>query len=410
MVSIIASAAVFAVEPTDEQICFLPLCHILERLVSGFIPIAMSSTVNFAESPETIFDNLREVSPHAFTAVPRVWEKMYSRVTITDSEASAFGRWAYRRAIAAGKKRAVRLERGAAVPLFTQIAYAFWDILVLANLRRMLGLDRLRRGTTGAAPVSPELLRWFAAIGVPLLEGYGMTELAGLISVNMLAANKLGTVGRIVPGSECRIGETGEIQYRGGNVFKGYWNKPDKTAEVLSADRWLSTGDIGKLDEDGFLTITGRIKDIIITAGGKNITPSEIENRLKFSPYISDAVIIGDKRKFLTCLVMIDQENVEKFAQDRRIPFSNFKSLCAASEVRELIGGVIAEANRELARVRADQGFQVDRRAAHGRGRGADRDHEAQEELRRKQARKLDRRNVWVEAELVEGEYYATIG
>jgi long-chain acyl-CoA synthetase len=359
IVSIIGSVLTLPVKPTDEQVCFLPLCHILERLITVFIPIGMKSTVNFAESPETVFDNVREVAPHVFTAVPRVWEKVYSRVAIMSGESTRIGRWAYRQAVKTGLKRAEYLEEGKAVPFATAATYAFWDFMVLNNLRRMLGLHRLRRGTTGAAPVSPDLLRWYKAIGVTILEGYGMTESSGVISLNLLEDYKTGSIGKVVPGSEVRIASDGEIQYRGGNVFKGYWNKPEKTAETVVDGGWLRTGDLGRIDNQGYLYITGRLKDIIITAGGKNITPAEIENRLKFSPYISDAVVIGDKRKFLTALIMIDQENVEKYAQDLRVPFNDFKSLCAAKEVRDLIAGVVEETNREFARVEQIKDFRL---------------------------------------------------
>jgi long-chain acyl-CoA synthetase len=358
MVSIIGSVLTLPVTDTDEQVCFLPLCHILERLITVFIPIGMRSTVNFAESPETVFDNVREVAPHVFTAVPRVWEKVYSRVAIMSGESTGIGRWAYRQAVKTGMKRAAYLEDGRPVPVITAAAYAFWDFMVLNNLRRMLGLQRLRRGTTGAAPVSPDLLRWYKAVGVTILEGYGMTESSGVISLNLVKDYKTGSIGKVVPGSEVRIASDGEIQYRGGNVFKGYWNKPEKTAETV-VDGWLRTGDLGRIDNQGYLYITGRLKDIIITAGGKNITPAEIENRLKFSPYISDAVVIGDKRRFLSALIMIDQENVEKFAQDRRVPFNDFKSLCAAKEVRDLIAGVVEETNREFARVEQIKDFRL---------------------------------------------------
>jgi long-chain acyl-CoA synthetase len=356
--SVIGSAITLPVTEADEQVCFLPLCHILERLISVFIPVAYGSVVNFAESPETVFDNVREVAPHVFTAVPRVWEKIFSRISIMSGEATAIGRFAYGMALKTGMKRAKLIEEGQPVPMGTRLAYAVWDWLVLNNMRRMLGLHRLRRGTTGAAPISPDLLMWFRAIGVTVLEGYGMTESSGVISVNTMETSKTGTVGPVVPGGEMRIAPDGEIQYRGPNVFAGYWNKPDKTAETV-VDGWLKTGDVGRIDNQGFLTITGRAKDIIITAGGKNITPAEIENRLKFSPYIADAVVIGDKRKFLSCLIMIDQENVEKYAQDRRVPFNNFKSLCAAQEVRDLIGSVVAEVNREFARVEQIKDFRL---------------------------------------------------
>ena len=186
-----------------------------------------------------------------------------------------------------------------------------------------------------------------------------MSETAGIMTVNLSEAEKLGSVGRVVPGAEVRIGDGGEIQYLGANCFKGYWNNPDKTEETFTRDGWLRSGDIGQIDNEGYVTITGRMKDVIITQGGKNITPAEIENRLKFSPYISDAVVIGDKRKFLSCLVMIDQENVEKYAQDRRVPFSDFASLCRTEAVVELINGVIDNVNEDFARVEQIKSFRL---------------------------------------------------
>lgn len=342
-----------------EQLCFLPLCHILERLVSLYTPLIVSSTVNFAESPETVFDNLREVSPHAFVAVPRVWEKVYSRVLVMAQDSTWIGRAAFGMAVRAGQRRAAHTLEGKPVPLGTELAYRFWDALVLANLRRMLGMDRVKQGLSGAAPISPELLRWYHAIGVPLYEGFGMSETSGVATVNLPGANRTGSVGRAVPGVQVRIGEGDEIQIRGLNVFSGYLNKPEKTAETMTADGWLKTGDCGRLDADGFLTITGRIKDIIITAGGKNITPAEIESRLKFSHYISDAVVIGDKRKYLTCLIMIDQENVEKYAQDHKVPFSDFRSLCRAPEVLDLIRREVDQVNKEFARVEQIKDFRL---------------------------------------------------
>ena len=359
MFSLSSGAASAPIHLDDEQVCFLPLCHILERLFSGFATIAGKSTVNFAESPETVFENVQEVSPHTFVAVPRVWEKIYSRVMILIGDATPMQQWAFSKAVAVGLKKAEAELSGKPVPAGTALAWKFWDLLVLRNLRRMLGMDRLRRGGSGAAPISPDLLKWYRAVGVTILEGYGMTESAGVISINTEGENRNGSVGKPIPGAQVRIADDGEIQYQAGNVFKGYWRNNEKTAESMTADGWLRTGDIGRLDEDGYLTITGRLKDIIITAGGKNITPAEIENRLKFSPYISDAVVIGDKRKYLTCLIMIDQENVEKFAQAKRVPFSDFRSLCAAPEVRGLIGTIVEETNREFARVEQIKDFRL---------------------------------------------------
>jgi long-chain acyl-CoA synthetase len=359
MAAIEAGARRLSVLETDRQLCFLPLCHILERDVSIYFPLAGKCVVNFAESPETVFNNLQEVSPNTFTAVPRVWEKIYSQVLILAQEATPLGRWAYHQAIKAGMKRAAYMVENKPVPAMVTAQYKIWDRLVLRNLRRMLGLDRMRRGGTGAAPISPELLKWFWAIGVPLVEGYGMTETSGLATINTRGDNRIGTIGTAIPGYQVRIAEDGEIQTKGLNNFQGYWRNNEKTAETFTADGWLRTGDVGRMDEDGYVTITGRLKDIIITAGGKNITPAEIESRLKFSHYISDAVIIGDRRKYLTALIMIDQENVEKYAQDKKVPFSNFASLCAAKEVKDLIKAEVDAVNKEFARVEQIKDFRL---------------------------------------------------
>ncbi|MCF6302553.1 MAG: long-chain fatty acid--CoA ligase [Devosiaceae bacterium] len=343
----------------DEQLCFLPLCHVLERNTSIYSPIASKTIVNFVESTETIFDNMQEVAPDVFTAVPRVWEKIYSRVMLMIEDGTPFGKFAFARALEAGQARSDYTIANNPVPAFVQLRYGFWNLFVLKNLRRMLGLGNVRRAITGAAPISPDLLKWYRSIGVNLVEGLGQTEGGGVTTVNMVDRNKNGTVGQAIPGVTLRISEGGEIQFKGGNVFPGYWNAPKKTAETMTKDGFLRTGDLGSIDEDGFLSVIGRLKDIIITAGGKNITPSQIENKLKSFAHISDVVVIGDKRKYLTCLVMIDQENVEKFAQDRKVPFSNFASLCATKEVQELIGSIIEQVNTEFARVEQIKNFRL---------------------------------------------------
>ncbi len=342
----------------DEQLCFLPLCHVLERLVSVFVPIAAKSVVNFAESVETVFDNLREVSPASFTAVPRIWEKIHSRVSLMSQEATATGSWAYRRALACGMARAECLLEGRPVPRPLKLRYRFWDRLVLANLRRMTGLDGARYIATGAAPISPDLVKWYWAIGLVMLEGYGQTESSGVLSVNLPDRLALGSVGPAVPGVEMKIAADGEILARGPLVFQGYWNDPALTAETVR-DGWLHTGDVGFVDNRGFFWITGRIKDIIITAGGKNVSPAGIENRMKFSPYVSDAIVVGDRRRYLTALVMIDRENVERFAQENRVPFSDYASLCAAPPVRALIRGEIEAVNAGLAPVEQVKDFRL---------------------------------------------------
>jgi len=354
-----ASRETLRFEGGDELLCFLPLCHVLERLISVELPIFVGCKVNFAESPETVFDNLREVSPHSFTGVPRIWEKIYSRISILRSEAGWLGARAFDWALAAGMKRVAAEQDGTAYGGLDRLNHALADLLVLRNLRDLIGLSRTRRCATGAAPISPELLRWFSAIGVNLCEGFGMTETSGVASVNTVEDNHMGTVGALLPGLQARIAEDGEVQLHGPAIFGGYWNKPEKTAETFTEDGWLRTGDMGRLTNQGRLVITGRLKDIIITAGGKNITPAEIESRLKFSPYVSDAVVIGDRRKFLTCLIMIDQENVERFAQDRQIPFSDFASLTRAAEVVALIGALVKEVNADFAQVEQIKDFRL---------------------------------------------------
>jgi len=351
------SIDILPILPTDEQLCFLPLCHVLERLTSVDLPIHRGCIVNFVESTETVFENMKEVSPDTFTAVPRLWEKMYASISNMRSDASALNGWAFDHAIKAGHDYADIVMAGNTPTTGQRLRYEFWNRLVLYKIRDLIGMSNIRRATTGAAPISLDIIRWFHAIGVPIYEGYGMTESAGVISVNTPEAQMAGSVGKALPDSEVRIADNGEILVKGANVFAGYWNKPEKTAEDLR-DGWLHTGDVGEI-RDGYIFITGRIKDIIITAGGKNVTPAAIESKLKFSPYISDAVVIGDKRKYLTCLIMIDQENVEKYAQDNQVMFSDFRSLCHAPEVIALIDDVVQSANETLAQVETIKQFRL---------------------------------------------------
>jgi long-chain acyl-CoA synthetase len=314
--------------------------------------------VNFAESLDTVPEDIREVAPALFFAVPRIWEKFYSGVALRMREATWPGRVAYRWALGIGQRIAERRIAGRPVPWGLRLAFRVADFLVLDNVKRSIGLHRARGAATGAAPIAPELIRWYLALGINMLEVYGQTENTGLATAMPSDHIKLGTVGVARPDTEVRLSPDGEILLRGPHVFMGYYGKPEKTAETV-VDGWLHTGDVGTIDAEGFVRITDRMKDIIITAGGKNVTPSEIENQLKFSPYISDAVVIGDRRKFLSCLVMIDHETVAQFAQERNVPFSNFASLCRASEVQDLIWGEIERVNRQLARVETVKKFRL---------------------------------------------------
>ncbi len=337
---------------SDERICFLPLCHIAERIGGAFFAVYTGSVLNFVERPETVPENVREIAPTVFTAVPRVWEKLYSGVTIALKESSRLQQAAYAWGLGVGTRVADRVlaRQQPSAWLKAQFILARW--LVLDNVRKLIVVPRARFCVTGAAPISPELIRWYLALGVPLGEVWGMTETCGASTSSPIGRIKPGMVGPACPFNEVRLDPiTSEIQVKGPNVFMGYLNLPEKTAETFTPDGWLRTGDVGQVDEDGYYRITDRMKDIIITAGGKNVTPSEIENDLKFSPYITDAVVIGDRRPYLTVIVMIDQENVEKFAQDRDIPFSNYTSLTRAPQVQELIWAEIERVNRKFARV-----------------------------------------------------------
>ena len=339
-------------DETDECMCFLPLCHIAERMGGEYFSLYTGAKLNFVENPETVPENVREIAPTVFTAVPRVWEKFYSGVMITLKEASALQQAAYAWAIGVGERVADKVLDRQPVPGSLKLQFHIARALVLNNVRKLIGIHRSRFLVTGAAPISPDLVRWYLALGVPMLEVWGMTETCGAATGVPADRIKPGSIGPAAEFNEVRLDpQTGEILVRGPNVFMGYLNLPEKTAETIDAEGWLHTGDVGKVDEEGFFRITDRMKDIIITAGGKNITPSELENELKFSPYVTDAVVIGDRRPYLVVIIMIDQENVEKFAQDADVPFSNYASLTRAPQVQALIQAEIDRVNKKFARV-----------------------------------------------------------
>ncbi len=336
----------------DERMCFLPLCHIAERMGGQYHCLYTGAKLNFVENPETIPENVREIAPTVFVGVPRVWEKFYSGVLIGLKESSALQQAAYAWAIGVGTQIADKVLARKPVGAWLKLQYAVAGWLALNNVRKMIGIQRSKVLFTGAAPISPDLIRWYLALGVPMLEVWGMTETCGGSSGVPANRMKPGSIGPAAKFNEMKIDPaTGEILVRGKNIFAGYLNLPEKTAETIDADGWLHTGDVGRMDEDGYFTITDRMKDIIITAGGKNVTPSELENDLKFSPYITDAVVIGDKRAYLVVIIMIDQDNVEKYAQDNDVPFSNYASLTKSEAVQNLIQGEIDRVNRKFARV-----------------------------------------------------------
>ncbi|MBI4608156.1 MAG: AMP-binding protein [Candidatus Rokubacteria bacterium] len=347
-----------ALRRDDEVVSYLPFAHIYENLVSVFQAIHLGYVVNFVESLDTLFQNLREISPTYFASVPRIWEKLASTVELRMDDSTWLKRTVYRLAVAIGRRhaRALNAGRRAGLPLTLLYRLASWA--VLHPLKRRLGFERTRIAVCGAAPASPELFEYYHALGIPLIEGYGQTESSGVISVNMLERPRVGTVGPPIPGIEVALADDGEILTRGPHVFKGYFKDPELTAQTIDGQGWLHTGDIGAWEE-GYLKILDRKKDIIITAGGKNIAPAYIENKLKFSPYIQDAVVIGDRKKYLVALLLIDEDNVTKFAQDHRIPFATFADLTQTAEVERLIAGEVQKVNATLSQVESIKKFAL---------------------------------------------------
>ncbi len=345
--------------PADELLCSLPLCHIAERFSSLYRPLRTAAIVNIVESPETFNQDLRDVAPHFIGGVPRTWEKFYSAIRLAVDDATPFERWAFARAMAVGNRVVDLRQAGRAVPAWLRALRWLAEVAVFRNVKISLGLHRGHSLLSAAAPISADLLRWYVVLGLEIVEAYGQTESGSIVTMYAPHERKLGTVGKPMTGNEIRISGEGEILIRGPGVFMGYLNQPEKTAQAIDAEGWLHSGDVGRIDDEGYLVITDRMKDIIITAGGKNVTPSEIENQLKFSPYIADAVVIGDRRKFLTALVMIDHENVVKFAQDHSVPFTNFASLTQAAEVVDLIGREVEKVNAGFNHVEQVKKFRL---------------------------------------------------
>ena len=343
---------------TDEVMSFLPLCHIFEQLFSILGHITVGYTVNFVEGLDTVTDNMKEISPTVGHAVPRIWEKYYSAVLIRMADATWFKRMVFNLAYTVGQKRADLAMNFKPVPAYLQALYTLSYWTVFRKLQERLGFERIRVAYSGAAPIAPTVLRFFQSIGVNLIEGYGQTEGTGVTCLSPMGKVKFGTVGPPLKGSEIKIAEDGEILVKSPSVFVGYFKNPKATEETLK-DGWLYSGDVGEIDEDGYLKITDRKKDIIVTAGGKNITPQYIENKLKASIYINDAVVIGDRRKFLSALIMIDEDNVIKYAQDNKVQFSTYKDLTQDTQIIKLVQQEVDQVNETLARVENIRKFTI---------------------------------------------------
>jgi long-chain acyl-CoA synthetase len=342
----------------DETISFLPLNHVYEQIYDIMFHLYQGHIVNFTENTDTVMADMRDVSPTLFHAVPRIWEKYYSAIVLKMADATWLKRTLYNIAIKVGTKYNNRALTGKPVPVHLALAYHTLYFMVFRKLKKRLGFDRVRLGASGAAPISPDVLKFFQSIGIPIREGYGMTETTGITHMSSEKEYKVGTVGKALPGTQVRIAEDGEILVKHKGIFKGYYKDEELTKEVL-VDGWMHTGDVGVIDEEGYLKLTDRKKDLIITAGGKNIAPQYLENLLKFSPYINDSVVIGDKRKYLTAIIVIDEENVTKYAQDHKVQFTTFATMTKAPEIIELIQQEVDKVNKQVARVENIRKFAI---------------------------------------------------
>jgi long-chain acyl-CoA synthetase len=345
----------------DITLSYLPLSHVAERIFTVWFNASVGVQVNFAESIDTVQQNLREVQPTILFGVPRIWEKIVAGVKIRMASASRIKRANYALWMKVADTIGTTLVRtGGTHTAKTRILYAIGYVFLFRALRDRIGMRKVRYAASGAAPIAPDVLQFFMGIGVPMHEVYGMTENTAVATANRPGRVRLGTVGEAHPGVEVRIDEaTGEILTKHPGTFAGYWGRPDATRDTMTEDGWLRTGDVGEWVDGQFLKITDRMKDIIITAGGKNISPSEIENALKVSPYIKEAIVIGDKRKYLTALIGIELDTIGNWAQRKRLPYTTYRDLTEKPEVQELVQKVVDEVNAKFASVEQIKKFRL---------------------------------------------------
>jgi long-chain acyl-CoA synthetase len=346
--------------PYDLLLSYLPLCHVVERTFTTWYNAGAGTQVNFAESIATVQTNLAEVQPTILFSVPRIWEKILAGVQIRLASASWPKRvWAgfwLRRASWIGD---ALVRTGGEHTPGTRLVYAIGWLCWYRALRTRIGMRRVRVAVSGAAPIAPEVLKFFMGIGVPMFEAYGMTETAAIATANRPGRVKLGTVGEPLGRAEVRVADDGEILVRHPGVFAGYFRDPEATAKVLTADGWMHTGDIGELVDGTHVKITDRAKDIIITAGGKNIAPSEIENALKTSPYLKEVIVIGDRRPYLAALIGIEFDVVAEWAQRRRLGFTTYRDLSEKPEVIALVQSLVDDVNERFAPVEQIKRFRM---------------------------------------------------
>jgi len=352
--------AVYRCSPADSMVSYLPLCHVAEQIYTVYLPLHSGAVVNFAESLRTVQTDLREIAPTLFLGVPRIWEKLHASIETKIRETGGLRKSLYTRALAATMPFAdLPPERWS---VSQRLTHWLWSLLVLRSLNNFIGLRKCRLALSGAAPIAPDMLRFFRTLGVPIREGYGMTETAGVVCVQRSAASPVGTVGVAVPGVDLRIADDGELLVRGPTVFKGYYRNEAATREAIDSEGWLHTGDVAQAvpTPDGDeIRIVDRKKDIMITAGGKNITPSEIENALKFSAYVKEAVVVADRRPFVAALIQIDFDTVSGWAEEQGLAYTHFRSLATHERVRELVRAEVDRANARMPPVQQVRSFHL---------------------------------------------------
>jgi long-chain acyl-CoA synthetase len=348
-------AAIYRVTADDELLSYLPLSHIAEQIVSLHAPMAAGGCSWFAESLEKLRDNLVEVRPHMFLAVPRVWEKIQGAIQTAGAQNSGLKKTIAAWARGVGTRAGRAEQEGRPRPLLHPLARR----LVFSRVRQRLGLDRARVLATSTAPISLETLDFFQSLGMPILEVYGMTECTGPTTASTAERYRLGSVGWAMPGTELRIAEDGEALIRGPHVFKGYFKSPEATAEALDAEGWLHSGDIGVLDDQGFLRITDRKKDLLITSGGKNVGPQILEGKLRQIPAISQAVVVGDRRNYLAALLTLDPQRAPQEAEKAGSPFRAPAELAGCPVFRGYLERQIDAVNASLARYETIKRFAI---------------------------------------------------
>jgi long-chain acyl-CoA synthetase len=340
-------------------ISFLPLSHIAERMLSIYMPLTIGYQVNFVESPDTIIENMVEISPTFMLSVPRIWEKYHAAIFIRMKDATWLKRLAFGAALAVGRRfAAARLDLERRVPLLLSTLFGLAHFCVFKPLKKRLGFERLHNPVSAAAPISPDVLRFYHALGVPLRQLYGQTEGSGPTTCHRGDLIDPENTGPPLPGVEVRIAPDGEILVKGPNVFMGYYENPQATTETI-VDGWLHSGDVGELDQRGYLKITDRKKDLIITAGGKNVAPQRIERILRTSRYIGQVMAYGDRRKYVTALVTLDPDNIRSWAAEQGLDESDPERLAAHPAVQELIQNEIDERNKQLASFESVKRFRI---------------------------------------------------